>query len=132
MDPECMVVINIDDENDNPPVFNLLNPSKSSISFYINRNGRQENCQQIPYSVSDADHDESNGDDCCTVQLDNDYNGVLYLITTMPNFLCLQNSVTTPVTYRISLTATDSKNNPTKRLKAKVGSTFDFMHYIDF
>ncbi|VDK34962.1 unnamed protein product [Taenia asiatica] len=118
---EASVIISVLNLNDNRPEFVPISPHRKHIIFAWEqlplaganqtlRNQRRV-CEPIPYRVIDRDCDPTSRVLCCTLELDNTFDGTFGLFEEVPNVLCALKRPPQPRSYKLLLKAHDGTGN---------------------
>nr|CDS16131.1 protocadherin 2 gamma c6 sCP1 [Echinococcus granulosus] len=118
---EANVIISVLNLNDNRPEFVLITPHRKHIIFAweqlppagVNQTLRDQRrfCEPIPYRVIDRDCDPTSRVLCCTLELDNTFDGMFGLFGEIPNVLCALKRPPQPQSYKLLLKARDGTGN---------------------
>ncbi|KAM3175904.1 hypothetical protein ACTXT7_007586 [Hymenolepis weldensis] len=119
---EASVIINVLNVNDNRPEFIPIAPHRKHIIFAWEQlplagsnqtTGKNQRrfCEPIPYKVIDKDCDPASREFCCTLELENTYDGMFGLLEEIPNVLCALKRPSQPQSYKLMLKARDGNGN---------------------
>lgn len=118
---EASVIISVLNINDNRPEFVPISPHRKHIIFAweqlplagANQTMRDQRrvCEPIPYRVIDRDCDPTSRVLCCTLELDNTFDGMFGLFEEVPNVLCALKRPPQPQSYKLLLKAHDGTGN---------------------
>ncbi|VDM32143.1 unnamed protein product [Hydatigera taeniaeformis] len=118
---EASVIISVLNLNDNRPEFVLISPHRKHIIFAweqlplpgANQTLRDQRrfCEPIPYRVIDRDCDPTSRAVCCTLELDDTFDGMFGLYEEIPNVLCALKRPPQPQSFKLLLKAHDGTGN---------------------
>uniref|UniRef100_A0A5K3F6N9 Cadherin domain-containing protein n=1 Tax=Mesocestoides corti TaxID=53468 RepID=A0A5K3F6N9_MESCO len=117
---EASVVISVINVNDNRPEFVPVSPHRKHIVFVweqlpvvgVNQTlDRRKFCESIPYKVIDKDCDPASQELCCTLELEDTFDGMFGLLEEIPNVVCVLKRPTHPQSYKVMLKARDGKGD---------------------
>ncbi|VDK84989.1 unnamed protein product, partial [Dibothriocephalus latus] len=72
---------------------------------------QQNFCEPIPYKIIDKDWDPMSQEFCCTLSLENTFDGLFALSEEVPNVLCALKRPPHPQSYKVTLVASDGTSN---------------------
>lgn len=130
---EASIIITIVNVNDNRPEFSPISPHRKHVIFIweqlpeppknedkikpaeTQHSTTQQHqlriCEPIPYKVIDKDCEQANQEFCCTLSIENTFNGTFGLVEEMPNVICALKRPPQPQSYKVTLIASDGKGN---------------------
>ncbi|VDO14872.1 unnamed protein product, partial [Rodentolepis nana] len=119
---EASVIINVLNVNDNRPEFIPIAPHRKHIIFAWEQlpvagsnqtagKNQRRFCEPIPYKVIDKDCEPASREFCCTLELENTFDGMFGLLEEIPSVLCALKRPSQPQSYKLLLKARDGNGN---------------------